>query len=421
MSNRRNSVTVPQLAWSGDIDTELVFPDNWEVVPCRMKGHDGPPLTDEGFRKAFANPIGSKPIRELARGKRNVVILFDDLTRPTKADRIVPYVLEELVRGGVDEENIQFICALGTHGALPALDFRKKLGEEVVGRFNVYNHNPYENCTYVGKTKRGTPVSLNTEFLEADLKIGVGCIVPHPMSGFGGGAKIILPGVSSIDTIEYNHTKVPQEAQASGVEDSTGPGMNENNALLLDMQEACRMSGLDVKVDAIVNAHRDTVALFVGEPIAEFQEGVKLAKQHYLSPVPENVQVIVSNANAKVNEATIANGIAQSLLPEDGGTVVLVSNNPYGEVPHYLIRSFGNHMGGRMWRPRPLSPRVKKFILFMPWRDKASADWLAPIESINWAKSWDEVIALLQADYPDGARVGVIPDGTIQYFTRVAG
>jgi len=366
MIDRHNSVTVPQLAWSGDIDAELTFPDDWDVISCRMKGHDHPALSDEGFRKAFGNPIGCKPIRELARGKRNVVIIFDDLTRPTN--------------------------------------------------FNVYNHNPYENCTYVGKTKRGTPVSLNAEFLDADLKIGIGCIVPHPMSGFGGGAKIILPGIASIDTIEYNHTKVPQEAQALGVEDSAGPGMSEDNALLLDMQETCQMSGLDVKVDAIVNAHRDTVALFVGEPIAEFQEGIKLAKQHYLSPVPENAEVIVSNANAKVNEATIANGIAQSLLSEDGGAVVLVSNNPYGEVPHYLIRSFGNHMGGRMWRPRALAPGVKKFILLMPWRDKVSADWLAPIESIHWAKTWDEVINMLKADYPGGARVGVIPDGTIQYF-----
>lgn len=189
MTSRHDSVTVPQLAWSGDIDAELAFPSNWEVIPCHMKGHDHPALTDEGFRKAFGNPIGCKPIRELARGKRNVVIIFDDLTRPTKADRIVPYVLEELAKGGVDDENIQFICALGTHGALPASDFRKKLGEDVVGRFNVYNHNPYENCTYVGKTKRGTPVSLNTEFLDADLKIGIGCIVPHPMSGFGGGCQ----------------------------------------------------------------------------------------------------------------------------------------------------------------------------------------------------------------------------------------
>ena len=52
----------------------------------------------------------------------------------------------------------------------------------------------------------------------------------------------------------------------------------------------------------------------------------------------------------------------------------------------------------------------------MPWRDKASADWLAPNESINWAKTWDEVITVLKGDYPGGGRVGVVPGGIIQYF-----
>ena len=416
MTNAQKSVTVPQLAWSGDIDVELAFPDNWEVIPCRMNGHDAPKLTDEGFRKAFANPIGTKPIRELAQGKKNVVILFDDLSRPTKAAEIVPYILEELAEAGVDENDIQFICALGTHGALPASDFRKKLGDDVVARFNVYNHNPYEHCTYIGKTERGTPVHLNNEFLNADLTIGIAGIVPHPMAGFGGGAKIILPGVVSIDTIHYNHVEVPKKARAAGTEINTGFGNNEENSMLLDVQETCRMSGLDVKVDAIINAHRDTVALFVGEPIAQFNEGLKLAKQHYLTPAPKNAQVIVVNANAKVNEATIAIRTAMPLLPEEGGTLVLISNNPYGEVPHYLIRSWGNHMGGRMWAPRAISPRVKKLIFLMPYRDKVSADWIAPIESVNWAATWDEVVDMLKADYPDGARVGVIPDGTIQYF-----
>lgn len=416
MSNKDNVVKVPQLAWSGDIDVELTFPDNWEVITCHMQGHDTPKLDDKGFRKAFANPIGTKPIRQLARGKRNVVILFDDLSRPTKMAEIMPYVLEELAAGGVDDDNIQFICALGTHGALTASDFRKKLGEDVVARFNIYNHNIYENCTYIGKTKRGTPVSINTEFLNADLKIGVGCIAPHITVGFGGGAKVVMPGVSSIETIDYNHTVVPQEAKASGIENNSGFGINEDNARLFDIQEACQMSGLDVKIDAIVNTRRDTVALFVGDPIDEYYEGVKLAKQHYLSPRPQNAEVIVANANAKVNESLIAFCVAHPLLPENGGTLVLVSNNAHGEVPHYLMRSFGNHMGGRRWNPPSLPPKVKKFIFLMPYKDRASADWLAPVESINWAKTWDEVITMLKADFPGGTRVGVIPDGTIQFF-----
>ncbi len=416
MVSTSNTVVVPQLAWSGDVSTDLTFGEEWQVSACQMTGHAAPPLSEDGFRKAFANPIGSKPIRELAKGKKKVVILFDDLSRPTKTAEIVPYVLEELAAGGVDENNIQFICAIGNHGALTAYDYRKKLGSDIVARFHVYNHNPYENCSYVGTTKRGTKVSINNEFLKADLKIGIGCIVPHPMTGYGGGAKIILPGVSSIDTVEHNHHIVREAAEASGKEADFGMDNNENNAITLDMQDACRLSGLDIKVDAIVNIKRDTVALFVGEPIAAWTEGVRLARTHYKTEKPDSPQVVVSNANAKVNECTIAAGNARGILGENEGTVVLVSNNPYGEVPHYLYRRFGDELPARRFAARTLTPNIKKFIILMPWLDKASADWIAPAESVTWTSSWGEVLTELEDDYPRGGRVAVIPDGTIQYF-----
>jgi len=418
MISTRTSIRVPQLAWSGDVYADLTFPGSWQVTACRMKGHAAPRLTEEGYRKAFANPIGTRPIRELARGKKRVVILFDDLSRPTKAEEIVPYILEELAAGGVDESNIQFICALGNHGALTAFDFRKKLGAAVVARFNVYNHNPYEGCTYIGKTKRGTPVSINTEFMNADLKLAIGCIVPHPITGFGAGAKIILPGVSSIDTVDYNHHTVRQEAIAAGVDTAFGMANSDGNAVLKDMQEVCRMSGLDVKVDALVNIDRDTTALYVGEPVAAWEEGVKLAREHYKTEKPEDVEVVVSNANAKVNEATIAAGNARGLLGKNEGTIVVASNNPYGEVQHYLLRRFGNEVNFRQWKARSLSSNVRKFIMFMPWADKASMDWIVPAERVTWTSSWNETLAELERDYPDGAKAAVIPDGTIQYFAQ---
>ena len=416
MTSTTNTVKVPQLAWWGDIEAELSFPKNWEVTTCHMQGHDAPKLSHEGFRKAFENPIGCKPIRELARGKENVVILFDDLSRPTKAAEIVPFILEELAVAGVKEDNIQFICAQAAHGGLTAYDFAKKLGEDIIARFNVYNHNPYDNFTYIGTTSRGTPVSLNTEFVKADFKIGIGALVPHITAGFGGGGKIVLPGIASIETILYNHGPVRNRAKETGIESNTGMGSNENNAQLFDIEEACSMSGLDIKIDAVVNIKRDTTALFVGDPIAQHYEGMKLAKKHYFTLLPDNSNVVVANCNAKVNETLIAVRVAESLVPDSGGTVVIITNNPGGEVPHYLRRRFGNHMAGRTWKAPSLPPKVKKFILLMPYMNKASADWFAPSESITWAKSWEDVRGILETDYPDGAKAAIIPDATIQFF-----
>ena len=352
MGNQRNNgstVKVPQLAWWGDIDAELSFPEGWQVTACYMQGHDAPKLSEDGFRKAFANPIGTKPIRQLARGKKNVVILFDDMSRPTKAAEIVPFVLEELAEAGVKEDNIQFICALGTHGALTTFEFAKKLGEDVVARFNVYNHNPYDNCTYIGTTSRGTPLSLNAEYLSADFKIGIGTLLPHQSVGFSGGGKIVLPGVAAMDTIIYNHATLRVRARDSGIESNTGMGRCEDNAQLFDIEEACRMSRLDIKIDAVLNIKRDITALFVGEPVAQYHEGIKLAKRHYYTDLPDNPDVVVGNCNAKINETIMGKLAAEAALPDSGGTLVMITNNPWGEVCHYLRRRFGNHLTGRGW------------------------------------------------------------------------
>lgn len=418
MDGSTKKIKVPQLAWWGDVETELNFPRNFDITFCKMNGHNAPKINEEDFQNAFNNPIGCKPIRELAKGKKNVVILFDDMSRPTKASEIAPFVIKELLIGGVKDDNIQFICALGSHGPLTAYDFAKKLGEDIIARFNVYNHNVYENCTYIGRTTFATPVSLNNEFVNADLKIGIGSILPHIDVGFGGGGKIVLPGISSIETITHNHRFAWGKDENNDINTDKNPGADQVNIQLKDIEEACKISGMDVKIDAILNIKRDITALFVGDPIAQYYEGVKLAKRHYLTPKPERAEIVVANCNAKINEAVIGMAVAESLLPDSGGTIVMINNNPSGEVCHYLRRSFGNHMGGRFWRPPTISKKIKRLILLMPYKNKASTDWLAPSEAITWAKKWEDVLKILNSDYPDGGRVAVIPDATIQLFDR---
>jgi nickel-dependent lactate racemase len=345
-----------------------------------------------------------------------VAIVFDDMSRPTDVAQLVPYVLEELKAGGVKEEGIRFIAALGAHGALTAADFRKKLGEEVVARFPVYNHNPYENCSYVGTTSRGTPVSLNSDFVSCDLKIGIGSVVPHVLIGFGGGGKIVLPGISAMDTIEANHSYSRTRSLTASEEDDIGMGKFDHNPLRFDVEEATRLSGLDIKIDAIVNLKRETVALFVGEPIAEHRESVKFAREHYATRYEGKADIVIANAYSKINEAFISIAVGAPLLREDGGVLVVVSNNPWGEVPHYLLRSFGKGIGGRLWRPPSLPANVKRLFLFMPQMDRTSADWMAPAGSITWLRTWEETVAELEREYPGHPRVAVIPDATIQYF-----
>lgn len=419
-------VKVPQFPWYGDTELELEFPSSWEVTVCRMAGHDAPRLTDSEIQAAFRNPIGTPRLSQMAHGRKEVVIIFDDLSRPTKVSELVPYVLQELKEGGIKDESIRFVASLGAHGAMKLMDFVKKLGSDIVHRFPVYNHNPFQNCTYLGDTSRGTPVSINSEVMSCDLRIAIGSILPHPTAGFGGGAKSILPGVAHIDSITANHRKVggrsapTPENPLGKLNPSVGWGRVEANAVRLDMEAAARMAGIDVIVNAVVNSHRDTVGLFVGDVVDAHREGVKFARQMYTTDFPGAVDIIVANAYSKANEAMIAVDAGSKLLPEKGGDLVITCNIPEGQICHYVSRSFGKNIGGQCWGRRTRLPsRAKRLLVLGPYVDKAGLDWIGPAELVTVADSWPELLDVLKKGHGDKAKLAVIPDATLQYFPQL--
>ena len=104
-------IKVPQLLWYGNNEIELKFPPSWSIFYCPMKGGERKKLSPDGMEKALLNPLGTKPIRELAKGKKEIVILFDDLARPTPVSEIVPFVIRELEEAGISDRQVRFIAA----------------------------------------------------------------------------------------------------------------------------------------------------------------------------------------------------------------------------------------------------------------------------------------------------------------------
>jgi len=405
-------LTVPQLLWYENTPLEMEFPDSWDVHYLPPEGYDRPKLTPDQIEQAFANPIGTPRIRDLAKGKKEVAILFDDITRPTRTYEILPYVLRELEQAGISDEQIRLIAAIGTHGAHDNHALRKKLGQEALERFLVYQHNPWENCVAVGTTSHGTPLAVNREVMSCDLKIGIGTILPHPQVGFGGGGKIILPGVSHVDTIEHFHGKLMESAPQT-----TGLGNYDENVMRFDTEEAAKLAGLDMTIDGIVNGRGEVSALFVGDPVLEHREGVKLAKQVYGTEGIAGADIAVTNAYLKSSEAAISIMIAIRSIKLPGGTVVMNMNAPEGQILHYLMRSFGKTYGGRRFVQRKVPTSGFKVIVLNPLKDLNCVDMFGDYQSVVWAKNWGEVVQELRTDHPNGAKVAVYPDGTMQYLT----
>jgi lactate racemase len=406
------TVTVPNMLWFENQPKTLEFPDRWDVEVLEAPGLARDKLDEEGLRRAIESPIGSPTLAELAGDASEVAIVFDDLTRPTPVRDLLPFILPVLSDAGIPDRNVRFIPALGMHGAMNMAEFRKKLGEDTVRRYAVYNPNPYENCEDLGKSPSGIPVLINREFMACDLRIGIGCISPHVHVGFGGGGKIILPGICGFETIRAFHAEVA----ARGYE-TLGLGNFDGNVMYKEIVDVTRMSGLQFKVDALINDRGQVTDLYAGDPIEAHLAGVAEAREHYATRPVSGKDIVVVNAYGKYNEMGISMMMALACADfETPGTVVLVVDAPEGQVCHYLMRSFGKDYGGACYIQRGPAPGGIKGILCSAYPDRTMTDLFVDVDTVALADDWSRTLELLEEAYPGEASVAVIPDATMQYF-----
>ena len=408
------SVALPWGCWYGRQPFRLTFPAKWKVQRAGMI--DGPDLEAADLAKAFAAPIGQEPIRKLAEGKRTAVIAVDDLTRPTQAYRFLPHILKELHQGGIPDERISIVMAIGCHRPMVKRDLEKKLGRAAANRFPVYNNHPYENFVDLGYTRAGTPVQINRFFAEADLRIGVGFITPHPMAGFGGGGKIVIPGLGSMETIVKNHT--PAFLGKTG---RTGGNLDQN-ALRLDMEEAARMAGLHVIVNSVGTTDGKTAGLVVGDLVKAHRAAVTMAEKIYATPLPAEADIAIFNAFPEDSELlqsgkalNVWTGSIEHPLVRPGGTVVIASASSEGLGFHSLT-----DRGMRLYRKVDEKPEVKtifkdrQIIVLAPTCSRAELLERYPEQAIL-CRRWDEVLTHLPpASRPQA--VSVFPNGSLQHL-----
>jgi lactate racemase len=410
------TVSVPSRLWYENTERILTFPDRWVVDNLTSPGFDKPPLQADEIRDRIEHPIDGPTLEELARGKKQAVIVFDDMTRPTPASDVAPHVLDILHRTGLKKDQIRFLWALGSHGACDMINARKKLGHEIVENYAVYNHDPFQNTVLVGRTPTGLELWFNREFMACDLKIGIGCITAHLHVGFGGGAKLILPGVAGIETINQFHNQLYRDPTRTGL------GNFDNNIMRAECDAAGDLASLNFKIDCLINRRGKIASLHAGTFRATHAEGAREGKEHYGIPFSSGYDIVVCNAYGKANESAIA--LLLSLItmkPGGSSTAVLISDSPEGQVPHYVMRAWGSNYGGRHYTNRepgfiPLF--MKKLVVLNPSPDRTSLDLICHNDDAVVARTWEEVLAVLEGDYPGEARVAVVQDGTMQYMRK---
>lgn len=409
------TISVPSRRWYKNIERELTFPDRWEMNYLTSPGFDKPGLSSAEIKEKIEHPLAGPPLEELAQGKSQAVIVFDDMTRPTPVKAVAPFILEPLHRAGINKGKIRFIWALGAHGAYDMINARKKLGDEIVEQYAVYNHDPFQNTVWVGRTPTGVELWCNREVMACDLKIGIGCISAHVHVGFGGGAKIILPGVAGIESINQFHNQLYRDPS------HTGMGNFDDNIMRAECDAAGDMVDLNFKVDCLINRRGEITNLYAGPFRATHAAGAEEGKEHYGIPYATGYDIVVCNAYGKASEAAILRHFVRIILkPRAVGTAVMIFDTPEGQVPHYVFRSWGSDYGGRHYSPIAKGTlgirNLKKLIVFSPYPDRSSFDWFCHADDATIVKSWSEALAILERDYPGEARVAIIQDGTMQYM-----
>ncbi len=271
---------------------------------------------------AMGKPIGCERISQAVKKTDQVLILIDDKSRSTPVKTILPFVLAELADAGVSDEAITIMVALGTHRMMSEKELRERVGEVVFDCFRVINHlwNEPEQLCCLGVTQAGTDIWLNKLAVEADYIIGIGHIVPHRVAGYGGGSKIIQPGISGPVTTGQTHwlSAYYSAEQVLGKPD---------NPIRQEMEEVAQRIAFRFIVNVVQDSVGKVAGVFAGHPVAAHRKGCSFAEEIYGVCVKGKADIVIAEAYPAESELWLATKALQAadIVVKPGGVIILAA------------------------------------------------------------------------------------------------
>lgn len=330
-------VELPWGAWYGDRSHTLALPEHWSIDVLAPQAAAA--LTPGEIENALAGPLGAPPLDELAAGCESVCIVVDDLARPTRAGDILQPLLSRLAAARVAESSIDVVVATGSHGKLDRGQIGQKVGEAIADRYRVQCHDCNGPLAATGIRYGDRELCINRTFFDADLKIAVGCVLPHSFAGFSGGAKLVLPGLSDLQATSRSHKFVQL-----GLRGGSDP--NENR-FRTEAEEIARQLGLRFCVCAVTDASRQATALCAGDVVAAHRAACEIAKDKYATEVNHDYDVVLLNAYPKdidliqADNAFVALKSARTPIVRPDGVYLLSTAASQGVGRHGLFAPDG--------------------------------------------------------------------------------
>lgn len=270
-------------------------------------------------KRALDNPIASKKLSELVEPGMKVAIVSSDISRPMPTAKVVPAILDVLYEAGIKKEDISLVFGLGSHRHHTEEERKKLAGERAYSEIRCEDSTP-EDVIRMGMTKNGTPVDISRRVAEADFRICLGNIEFHYFAGYSGGAKAIMPGVSTPEAIQQNHRMmVNEEAKA---------GLLNGNPIREDIEEAGAICGIDFILNVVLDEHKNIVYAVAGDSVKAHRVGCEFLDRMFLKPIKEKADIVLVSQGGAPKDANLYQ--TQKALDnakhavKDGGTIIVI-------------------------------------------------------------------------------------------------
>jgi hypothetical protein len=302
------------------------LPNDKVIGPLEIKNATPLANQSQAISDALSHPIGSKPLAEIAKGKKTACILICDITRPVPNKVILPQILKTIEDAGVPRSGITILIATGLHRPNEGEELVELVGEDIANNYRVENHHGKETSEhdYLGITPKGVPVYIDSRYIRAELKITTGLIEPHLMAGYSGGRKVICPGIAGIETVKVWHgPKFLEHPNADCGIVEGNPVHEENTYIAL-------MSGCDFIVNVCVDGNRQITWAGAGDMIKAWEAGVSFVRQVVRVAIKEPVDIVLTSCAGYPLDITwyqAVKGLIGALpILKKGGTIILVAS-----------------------------------------------------------------------------------------------
>lgn len=311
------------------------IPSQWQVLTFAQFDERSPKRdVKELTKKALRNPTHAKTLKNSLSPSDKVAILVEDLTRAAPKRLILESLMEELDKVPLSPDNVSVIIALGTHRDLTAEELESTFGRAMLEKYRFINHDCHAtDLVAVGRLKTGRQVKINRNVHEATFRMGVGSIFPHPMNGFGGGGKILFPGVADFESIREHHLRYT-------FEEGTGLGKIEGNVFYEQVCDICRSARLDYVINSILDTRDEVCDMVSGDPVRAHLAGIEKSTATIRREFLQKSDLTIITSFPYTEGPQIVKPLTPASMVTKAGGCILLAADCEGNLPEAFVDSF---------------------------------------------------------------------------------